>query len=71
MQEIKDSITYFKPVVRNGWILKFSVCKSSDILLLVVSKYTGQTIIRYFTEESDAVSYINYILEQNPKEILE
>lgn len=61
MQEIQNNTSYFSPVVRNGWIIKFSVYKNSDILLVFSSKYTGQTIIRYFTEEDDAVDYINMI----------
>ena len=65
MQEIKSNTSYFDPVVRNGWIIKFSVYKNADILLLFTSRYTGQTIIRYFKEEDDAVEFINFIISQD------
>jgi hypothetical protein len=31
-----------------------------------VSKYTGQTFLRYFTEEDDAVKFINMITLLDP-----
>jgi hypothetical protein len=65
MQEIRSNTTYFQPVVRNGWIIKFSVYKNTEILLMFVSKYTGQTIVRYFPEEDLAVRYINMIIAKD------
>jgi hypothetical protein len=65
MQEIRSNTTYFQPAVRNGWIIKFSVYKNTEILLMFVSKYTGQTIVRYFPEEDLAVKYINMIIAKD------
>jgi len=65
MQEIKSNTTYFQPVVRNDWIIKFSVYKNTEILLMFVSKYTGQTIVRYFPDEDNAVKYINMIISKD------
>ena len=65
MQEIRSNTTYFQPAVRNGWIIKFSVYKNTEILLMFVSKYTGQTIVRYFPEEDIAVKYINMIIAKD------
>jgi hypothetical protein len=65
MQEIRSNTTYFQPAVRNGWIIKFSVYKNTEILLMFVSKYTGQTIVRYFSEEDTAVKYINMIIAKD------
>lgn len=65
MQEIRSNTTYFQPVIRNGWIIKFSVYKNTEILLMFVSKYTGQTIVRYFPEEDLAVKYINMIIAKD------
>ena len=65
MQEIRSNTTYFQPAVRNGWIIKFSVYKNTEILLMFVSKYTGQTIVRYFSEEDHAVKYINMIIAKD------
>ena len=38
---------------------------NSDILLLITSKYTGQTIVRYFLEEDDAVKFINMVISRD------
>ena len=60
----------FVPVNRNGWWIKFSTFKDRNILLLFISKYTGQTIMRYFDHEDDAVNYINFIIAHDPREEL-
>lgn len=66
MQEIRSNTTYFQPAVKNGWIIKFSVHKNSDILLIIVSRYTGETFLRYFTDEDHAVKFINMITMMDP-----
>jgi len=63
-QEIRMKTRTWFPVMRNHWIIKFSE-NQGNILLLIVSSITGQTIIRYFTDEDDACLYINYILTQD------
>jgi hypothetical protein len=64
-QKLKSKISYFQPVVKNDWIIKFSVLKETDILLIVVSRHTGQTIIRYFSDEQDAVDFINVMISKS------
>ena len=57
---------HFFPMVRNGWIVKFSVQKNKEvmhILIVITSRYTAQTLIRYFDKEPDAVEYINKITQ--------
>jgi hypothetical protein len=61
-QQIKDNLKSFKPVVRSGWAIKFSIHNESNVVLIFTSLYTGQTIVRYFTEEIKAVDYINMML---------
>jgi hypothetical protein len=56
---------------RNGWIIKFSAYRENNILLFFLSQYTGQTIVRHFTNEDDACRFINYVIELNPEEIYE
>jgi len=56
------------PVERNGWIVKFSTFRDSNILLFLISEYTAQTIIRYFNHEDEAVKFINYIIELDPSQ---
>ncbi len=38
---------------------------------MFVSRYTGQTIIRYFMDEDDACDYINFVVSHDPRELLE
>jgi len=68
--EIEKKVMSFLPVNRNGWWIKFSTNKDSNILLLFTSMFTGQTIVRFFQEEDEAVKFINFITEQNPAEQL-
>ena len=59
--EVESKSKSWAPVIRNGWWIKFSTYKETNILLIFVSQHTGQSIIRYFVDEDDAVEYINYI----------
>jgi hypothetical protein len=59
--EVESKSKSWAPVIRNGWWIKFSTYKETNILLLFISKHTGQSIVRYFTNEDDAVEYINYV----------
>jgi len=64
-------IMSWQPIVRNGWIIKFSVNKDgSSILLIFTSNHTGHTIIRHFTEEDEAVDFINYVTHLDPAEYI-
>jgi hypothetical protein len=58
-------------VVRNGWWIKFSVYRDHFILLTFISRYTGQTILRYYTSEEEAVAYINFITTCNAQDIVQ
>jgi hypothetical protein len=69
--EIKNNSRSFAPIIRNGWMIKFSTYRDNNILLIFTSMHTGQTIIRYFNDEEDAVMYINYITHQSPVEMLD
>jgi hypothetical protein len=78
MQDNKRNLSYFQeiefhskswlPVNRNGWWIKFSTTFDSNILLVFTSKYTGQTIVRFFNEENEAVKFINYMVGQDARE---
>ena len=68
--EIESKGITFSPIVRNGWWVKFSMVQS-NILLIFVSEYTGQTIIRYFQSEKPAVDFVNMVIKSDPSEELE
>jgi hypothetical protein len=69
--DFSKEIRFWSPVSRDDWIVKFSVRNESEILLIVISQYTGQTIIRYFPNENGAVKYINFITSKDANEFLE
>ena len=58
-------MTSFQPLCRNGWLIKLSVLDTEKTLVVVMSMFTHQTIIRYFTNEIEAVHFINFILESD------
>jgi hypothetical protein len=66
--EVESNSTSYLPVNRNGWWIKFSVYNSHNILLVFTSMFTGQTIVRYYDNEDDAVKFINYVIESDPAE---
>lgn len=66
--DLQSRITSYLPVNRGGWIVKFSVVDGYKILLLFTSMYTGQTIVRYYDNEDEAVKFINYVIECDPSE---
>lgn len=63
--EIMNHLRSWEVCERNGWFIKLSIHKDENILLMFISKYTAQTIIRYFTCEDEAVEYINYVIDNN------
>ena len=69
--QIKSDLKFWSPVERNGWYIKFSFLRDEQVLLIFVSSYTCQTIIRYFDNENDAVKYINFLCEKDPGILLQ
>lgn len=61
-----SKVKTWKEVQKNNWWIKFSIYNDSKILLLITSKQTGQTIIRYFSDEDLACSFLNLILALDP-----
>ena len=69
--DIEGKTRFWYPVSRNGWWIKFSTYRDHYILLMIVSKYTAQTIIRYYENEDDAVTFINFITTCNAQDVFE
>jgi len=61
----------WQPVARNGWIIKFSVYRDSNVLLTIISQYTGQVIMRHFTNEDEACMFINLVIALDAEESYE
>lgn len=66
--EVENKTTSYLPVCRSGWWIKFSTNQDHNILLVFTSIFTGQTIVRYYNNEDDAVDFINYVMECDPRE---
>jgi hypothetical protein len=71
MERIRSNTKHFMPIIKSGWIIKFSIYEYSNILVSVVSSYTDQTFIRYFIDENDAVDFINRVSVENPERYLD
>jgi len=69
--DIEGKTKFWHGVVRNGWWIKFSTYRDHYILLMIVSRYTGQTIIRYYEDEQEAVAFINFVTTCNANDILQ
>lgn len=65
--KIYSKLHSFVPVNRNGWWIKFSTQGADSILIVFMSMFTGQTVVKHFTGEDDAVDYINFIMEKDAK----
>lgn len=53
------------PTVKNGWHIKFSI-HENNILFVIQSVFTDQTIVRYFDDEITAVAFLNYLMILDP-----
>jgi hypothetical protein len=69
--EIESKTKFWYPVSRNGWWIKFSTYRDRYILLMIVSKYTAQSIIRYYEDEDEAVAFINFVTTCDPNDLIE
>jgi len=69
--QIAQKTKSWHPVARNGWIIKFSIFDGNNFLITVISQYTGQAIIRHFTDEDIACSFINFIQDLDAEQIIE
>jgi len=67
--EIASKTKSWQPVARDGWIVKFSIYKDTEILVTIISQYTGQLIMRHFRNEDDACLFINFVLDLNADEL--
>ena len=69
--EVESKSRFYQPVNRNGWWIKFSTYRDHYILLMIISRYTAQTIIRYYQDEDEAVAFINFVTTCNPNDLIE
>jgi hypothetical protein len=65
--DIASKSKSWAPVSKNGWLIKYSIYRDTNILLNVFSTKTNQLIIRHYTNEDDACMFLNYILDLDPE----
>lgn len=58
----------WKPVIRNNWLIKFSLYKH-NIMLIFLNIETKETIIRFFDDEDIACDFINKMINDIPSQI--
>jgi hypothetical protein len=61
-QEAKSKLKSFIPVIKNGWLIKFSTFSGENVLLVFMSIHTHQIIVRHYDSEDFAVNYINFVI---------
>jgi len=66
--DIEQNARSWQPVIRNRWIIKFSIYES-NVLLIVTSIITGQTFVRYFADEDEACEFLNFILTKDAAQL--
>lgn len=52
----------FSAARRGDWIVKFSIYDDNTILIFVESLINAKTYIRYFSNEDEAVQFINFVV---------
>ena len=65
LKPTKSNIVSYETVLRDGWFIKLSRFEHF-ILLIFVSQFTGNTVVRYFDDEEQAVTFINYVIDIDP-----
>lgn len=68
-QEAKTKLKSFMPVIKNGWMIKFSTFLDDNVLISFMSLNTHQVIIRHFSSEDQAVNYINFVIKHDSKKM--
>ena len=53
------------PVRIQNWILKGSILNDETICLVFVDTNTKSTIVKFFTNEDDALVYLRYVTTTN------
>lgn len=66
--DVAKSAQSWSAVERDGWVVKFSIFNDEHILLMFLSEYTGQTIIREYKSEDEAIEFINFVVAHDPIE---
>lgn len=64
--EAASKISFWGPVDRNGWRIRFSIHDHHEIIISAVSVYTGQYLIKFFGDEDKAVEFLELLSQHDP-----
>lgn len=67
-QELQSKLKRYVPIIRNGWLIKFSHIPDIGVLLCIISLHTHQVIMRHMKEEAEAVAFIHLVESHNSRE---
>lgn len=62
--DVAENYVSWDQVNRKDWLIKFSIYRG-NILMFITSAQTGQTFVRFFEKEIDAVEFVNKILSSD------
>ena len=60
-------LTSFVPIMKNDWVIKFSLYEETRVLIVFMSLHTHQVVIRHFNSEERAVGYINFVVDHDAR----
>lgn len=63
--KVSPNLISFITVRRGNWILKISVFKKSDVLVIAQHYYNENVMIRHFTNHDDAVLFLDYLANED------
>lgn len=67
-QELQSKLKRYVPIIRNGWLIKFSHIPDVGVLLCIISLHTHQVIVRHIKEEDQAIAFIHFVEAHNSRE---
>ena len=63
--KISENLISFIPVRRADWVFKASVYKDKYVMLVCINSRSGEFQARHFTNQTEAVDYIEMLVNKN------
>jgi hypothetical protein len=69
-EDLNSKINSWDLAQKNGWVVKVSMIEDDNILIVIASRYTGQSFVLYSNNEDDACKKILAVTKQNARELI-
>jgi hypothetical protein len=69
-EDLNSKINSWDLAQKNGWVVKVSMIEDDNILIVIASRYTGQSFVLYSSNEDDACKKILSVTKQNARELI-